>query len=149
MLPIYLLPIKTFVSLIVKAIRIDINKDGKVSVSEIGNFFTVTLLPIMLQSETIKEQINALMEYAREFGMSKLKKLLRDMIEGQLLPEELSKTEVHIDLILGGIEKIIEGGEDVIEGFQGLLKTKPPVENVAIKKKSVPFKRITKRQKRA
>lgn len=130
MLPNYLVPIRILVGLIVKAIRIDADSDGKVTGSEVGTFFTVSLLPLLMQAGQIKVQTEELLKYIKDFGFDKFEQLLRDMIKGELLPDEIAHAEPKIDKILGGLLSILMGIEDVRTGLGELIGMEPPAKKI-------------------
>jgi len=111
--------LQTIANFIVKAVRIDSDKDGKIESSEIMAFITSNIVPIFLNLGGIKKELNDFVDRVKGITLEQLREDILVIVKLQLLPEELSKAEEYLDLILGGIYKVMSGIDDIRTGLRG------------------------------
>jgi len=105
--------LQTIAAFVVKAVKIDSNKDGKISGAEIMSFITLNLMPLFLNINGLKEEAQAFWQHVKSLTFKKFKKDLDDIVRLQLLPDELEKAEVILDRIAGGLKKVLDGAEEL------------------------------------
>ncbi len=125
---------QTVAAFIVKAVKIDTNKDGKISGGEIGSFFSSVLLPLLLNSNSLKDQWTAFYAFVRELNLEGFKNALLQIVEGQLLPSELKGVEETVDQVAGVVFNLIQAVEETVTTFKGLFGNKA-LEIRVVKKK--------------
>lgn len=129
----------TLATFIVNLVKIDADKDGKVERSEIMSFLTASVIPLVLNSGQIRDEVQDLIDRFRTATYDEIREDLLKIVALQLLPGEMSSVEEKVDLILGGVYKILSGVEDIQNGFQafGIGQPKDNFEDVVIKSKAV------------
>ncbi len=115
---------QTVAAFIVQAVKIDQNKDGKISGSEIGVFFSSVLLPLLLNSNSLKDQWTAFYSFIKELDLEGFKKALLQIVEGQLLPSELKGVEEKVDKVANVVFNLIDSVEKTISTFKDLFANK-------------------------
>lgn len=123
-MPLYFQFLQLVATLIVKAINIDKNKDGHISGQEILNYISMALVPLALNSNSIKEQFKAFVEHVTHLGLESLKTSLMDIVKLQLLDGQQKEAEEKIDALAGSLFKSIEGIQEIIEASKNLFGDK-------------------------
>lgn len=115
---------QTVAQFIVQAIRIDGNKDGKISRTEISTFFFAVILPLITNGNTLKNQWQGFYDFVRGMKFDDFKGVLLEIVDGQLLPGELSGVEEKVDKIALVIYNLLDAIHQTIEAYQDLFGNK-------------------------
>ena len=109
---------QTVAAFIVQAVRIDKNKDGTISGSEIRDFFFAVILPLLTNSSGLRDQAQAFFDKIKTLDFEGFKGALMDIVELQLLPEELKGVEEKVDKIARAVFNLITSVEETITAFK-------------------------------
>lgn len=129
--------IQTVGALIVKAVRIDTDKDGKVSKEEVTIFLIQSLLPLLSNIGGLRDEANAFFKHVKELTLEKFIEDLRLIVDENVLPEDARSAEIIVDGVAGSLKKIIEGSVELVETIKDAL-VKGEDDNVGIKKVELP-----------
>ena len=128
--------LQTVARFIIQAIKIDNNKDGKISRNEISTFFFTVVLPLITSGNQLKEQWQGFYDKIKGITLEEFKEALMDIVTNDLLPSEQAGVEEKIDLVAESIFDLIEAIEGVINAYQEIFNNKKlEIRVVDIKKK--------------
>ncbi|QDP50394.1 MAG: hypothetical protein Unbinned5350contig1001_9 [Prokaryotic dsDNA virus sp.] len=113
--------LQTVAAFIVQAIKIDGNKDGKISGAEIRVFFFATLLPLITSANSIKDQWQAFYDKVKGMTLVEFKQVLVDIVVGDLLPSELDGVEEKVDLVADAIFQLIDSIQGVLYAYNEIF----------------------------
>jgi len=116
--------LQTVARFIVQAIKIDNNKDGKISRAEISTFFFSVVLPLITSGNALKDQFNAFFNKIKGIDFEEFKGILLDLVEQDLLPSELDGVEEKVDKVASAILELIIAVEGVISAYNSIFNNK-------------------------
>ena len=132
--------LQTVAKFIVQATKIDSNKDGKISGSEITNFLGQVVLPLILNAGVLKNQWQAFFDFIKGISLEQFKKAIMDLVEQDLLPSELDVAEKKVDRIAESLLNTILAVEDNVEAFKEVFGGKVLAVQVMDKKEALKLK---------
>lgn len=135
--------LQTAASFIIKAIRIDSNKDGKVSGAETMAFIMQTIVPMMTNVDGLRGDFNAFLDRVKGLTIEELRNDLVVIAKMQLLPDEMAKVEENLDLIVNGLYKIMSGVDDIRNGLKGFGIGKDQADSNLLELRSSGAKKVT------
>lgn len=115
---------QTVAAFIVQAVKIDSNKDGKISRTEISTFFFMVVLPMITNGAVLKNQFQAFFDFIKGMNFEDFKSALFEIVDGQLLPEEARGVEEKVDKIAFAIYELILSVEKTIVAFREVFGRK-------------------------